>query len=309
VSQRLTDWELLILDNGSTDGSAEWLRQWAQQDERIDLALVERNTGYSRAHNRAILAARGEAVLLLNQDVVLDGAFLEAAMRGLQANSRVGSVQGRIGRLGRSGERLTMLDTTGLLMGRDRRVVSRDQSRQTVSVDRPGGAVWGADGPIPLYRQVALERARLPRHGGGWEVLDEDFFAQKEDADLAWRLRRLGWTCHYEPSALAWHARTGGDSGTGSLAEGVRANMANPLSMRILAWRNQRLMQLKNEELGALLRDSPWILRRELAQFAYMLLVDQRRLRAIPALLRCVPSVLRKRRALSRSIRRRPEAT
>ena len=66
VSQRLTDWELLILDNGSTDGSAEWLRQQAQQDERIDLVLVERNTGYSPAHNRAILAARGEAVLLLN---------------------------------------------------------------------------------------------------------------------------------------------------------------------------------------------------------------------------------------------------
>ncbi len=230
AEQGLTDWELLIIDNASTDGSGEWLEGRTGEDTRMRLTRSGRNTGYAKAHNRSIRVARGEAILLLNQDVVLDPEFLDAAVAALDADPVIGSVQGRLYRLGPSGERSSSLDTTGLVMHRDRRVVSRDQLRPGGGDGRPAGDVWGADGPAPVYRRAALESARLPRRGGGPEVLDEDFFAQKEDADLAWRLRRLGWTCRYEPAALAWHARTGGDSGGQGLTAGIRANMANPSS-------------------------------------------------------------------------------
>ena len=309
-AQTLADWELRITDNGSLDGTAAWLREQVASDERMRLIELPHNSGYAQPHNRAISEARGFAVLLLNQDVVLDPGFLAAAVAALEADPRVGSVQARLLRLGAAGERLDTVDTTGLLLRRDRRVVSRDQLRRGADVRRPAGEVWGVDGPAPVFRRAALRGARLPRRGGGWEVLDEDFFAQKEDVDLAWRLRRLGWVCRYEPAALGWHARSGGDTSVAAgLAAGLRANLANPREARIRAWRNQRLTQCKNDEWPLVLRDLPWIARRELGQLALMLLADPWRLRAIPGFLRRWPMALRKRRALARAVAQRRDAT
>ena len=86
------------------------------------------------------------------------------------------------------GTRTSRLDTTGLRILRDRRVVSRGQEEiDTGQYDEPG-YVFGADGPCPVYRRVALEDVRGPLPEGRWEYLDEDFFMYKEDGDLAWRL-------------------------------------------------------------------------------------------------------------------------
>lgn len=174
---------------------------------------------------------------------------------------------------------------------------------------RSPGPVWGADGPAPVYRREALTWAWLPRRGGGWEVLDEDFLLQKEEVDLAWRLQCLGWVCWYQPGALGWHARSGATSRRDSIADAVRANLSNPLELRILAWRNQRLTQLKNDEPDAVLRDLPWLVWREARQWLFVLAVDQRRLRAIPQLWRLLPLALEKRQALHAAISRRRRAT
>ncbi len=248
-AQTMADWELLVVDNASSDGSTAWLLAQAADDPRIRVQALATNTGYGAAHNRSIRAARADVLVLLNQDVVLDPGFLHAACDELDADLSLGAVQGWIGRLGPSGERLDVTDSTGLVIHRDRRVVSRDQLLRRPPEERLPGYVWGADGPAPVYRRRALLEVRVPRRGGGWEVLDEDFFAEKEDADLAWRLQRMGWRCRHQPALMAWHARSGGDSGADGLAAGARANMTNPAAVRIRAWRNQRLMQLKNDEL------------------------------------------------------------
>ena len=303
AAQTLDDYELLILDNGSTDGSVEWLRERAAGEPRITLVDSDVNLGYARAHNRNIDLARGDVVLLLNQDVELDPGFMAAAVKVLSKRSDVGSVQGRLLRLSPAGVRTDAFDTTGLVMYRDRRVVSRDQlSKAGDSRASTAGPVWGVDGAAPVYRRSAIETARLPRTGGGREVLDEDFFSYKEDVDLAWRLRRLGWSAWYEPDALAWHARGGGDTGATGWRDVIRANMSNPPMVRALSWRNHRLMQFKNEEPGAFFRDFPWIARRESQAWLFMLLADPRRLRAMPELLRRLPQAMRKRRALMHRI-------
>jgi GT2 family glycosyltransferase len=298
-AQTLADWELHIVDNGSSDGSAEWLAEHTQADERVSLTRLAANEGYAAAHDRGIRAARGDTVLLLNQDVELEPGFLEAVSGVFAAYPAVASVQGLILRLGTDGTLTDIVDSTGLELRRDRRVVSRDQLRLSAELERRRGPVWGVDGPAAAYRRSALLDARLPRSGGGWEVLDEDFFSYKEDADLAWRLRRLGWTARYEPAAVAWHARGGGDSGASRLAA-IEANMANEPWVRVLSWRNQRLMQLKNDDLRAVLGDLLPIARRELGQLGYMLVADRYRLRAIPRFLRLAPMAMRKRRALAR---------
>ena len=87
-----------------------------------------------------------------------------ASCRPLWASWRerpdVGSVQGRLRPLDASGARCDTLDTTGLLMQRDRRAVSRDQGGSTVRAQGRSGPVWGVDGPAPVYRRRALLDAR-----------------------------------------------------------------------------------------------------------------------------------------------------
>lgn len=308
LAQTSTGYELLVVDDASTDGSVDYLRQRLDGDERAHITVLPRNLGYVHAQNHALRKARGEAVLVLNQDVILDDRFLEHAMRTLRERPTVGALQGLVLRLQPDGARSDVVDTTGLSLRRDRRAVSRDQRRSGSAVRRPPGSVWGADGPAALYRRSALLDVRQPDLAGGWEIFDSDFGMQKEDVDLAWRLQRAGWEAWYQPEAVAWHARTGADSGGNGLAAQVRANMHNPLETRIEAWRNQRLAQLKNDEPGAVLRDLPWIARRELAMLTWMVVRDQRRLRAVAQFLRLAPRALRRRRATLRSRRLPREA-
>jgi GT2 family glycosyltransferase len=304
-AQTLDDYELIVRDNASTDGTVELLRSRLADDTRARIVESPRNLGYAAAHNLAVHAARSEFVLLLNQDVELDGGFLAAALETLDERPAVAAIQGRIRRLEPGGTRADVLDTTGLEMRRDRRFVSRSQGRLDGTVHDQAGSVFGADGPAPVYRTAALRDARLPRTGGGWEVLDEDFFMYKEDVDLAWRLRRLGWDAWYEPRAAAWHGRgAAGPPGDGLLAI-ARSNRLIPRWIKQVSWRNQRLMQLKNESLSDYLRDLPWIARREVLSLGFILVADPRRLSVVPGLIRLLPSAARKRRYLWRRIRAR----
>jgi GT2 family glycosyltransferase len=201
TAQALADFELLILDNASSDNTVDLLRAYAQSDARVTLTESTQNLGFAAAHNQHISRAAGEFVLLLNQDVVLDEDFLAHACAAFEDRPRVASVQGRIRRLGASGEKTALIDSTGLVMHRNRRAVARRQGELETGADLIAGSVWGADGPAPVYRRAALLAATMSRTGGEEEVLDEDFFMYKEDVDLAWRLRRLGWQAWYEPSA------------------------------------------------------------------------------------------------------------
>ncbi|MDP8904241.1 MAG: glycosyltransferase family 2 protein [Chloroflexota bacterium] len=297
-AQDLPDWELLVLDNASSDGSTGWLRDIVAQDRRMRLTALTSNLGFAAGHNKNIFAARGEFVLLLNQDVELDRGFLRAAVDALQGRPKVGAVQPRLRRLAAPGERTNILDSTGLLMYRDRRVVSRRQGEREHNVDLVPGPVWGADGPAPVYRQAALLSARVPKTRGRWEVLDEDFFMYKEDVDLAWRLRILGWQTWYEPTAVAWHARAAGARRARSLLDVAHASRLIPRWIKILSWRNQRLMQIKNERLEDLMPDIAWVARRELLSLAFIVLADPSRLVALRGFLWYAARAWRRRSAL-----------
>ena len=299
AEQTLAEFELLVLDNASHDGTTEWLRDRSAQDRQLDLVVANTNVGYAAGHNRNIARSRGEVVVLLNQDTELHPDYLSAVVETFQRKPTIGAVQARVSRLSGPARRVPFIDTTGLQMHRDRRVISRDQGRPEDLASRPPGSVWGVDGPVAAYRRAALDDARIPRSdGAGNEVLDEDFFMYKEDVDLAWRLRLLGWSTAFEPRAIAWHARTAsGPSGTG-WRDIARRNRATPPWIRELSWRNQRLMQLKNERLNNVLRDLPWILRREILSLAYIVLADTRRLSAVAALGRAAPTALAKRKTL-----------
>jgi GT2 family glycosyltransferase len=282
--------EILVLDNGSTDGTRERLDAAVADHPAVRLALSPTNLGYARGHNRAIAESRGEFVCLLNQDIVLDADFLRAALAAFDAPT-VGSVQGRLRWLSPDLERTNLVDSTGLEINRSRRITSRGQgSPDGPHNDRPG-LVFGVDGACPMYRRSALDDVRIDG-----EVLDEDFFMYKEDVDLAWRLLLRGWDAAYAPEAVAWHARGAGESAAKTAWQVIQHRRRIPTWVKRLSWRNHRLMQVKNEDASLVLRDLPGVIWHEVAAFAYLVVSNPANLGAVVELVRMLPAALRKRR-------------
>ena len=292
-AQEGVDVDLFAIDNGSSDGTPELLRSLTEDRPAARLELSSTNLGFAAAHNRSIVAAEAEYVCLLNQDVVLDPAYLRRATSAFQG-PRVGAVQGKVYRLNRDLPRSHAIDSAGLEIARNRRVTSRGQGHAGPSAFEDAEEVFGVDGACPVYRRAALLDARVPRDGR-WEILDEDFWMYKEDVDLAWRLVLFGWEARYEPRAVAWHARSAG----GSEARSAIAVMAHrrriPSWIKRLSWRNQGFMQLKNETGPEVLRDLPAIAVHQVAAFAYLVVSDPRNLSAIADLIAGLRPMRRKR--------------
>lgn len=290
--------ELIVVDNGGDAETERVVAEATRNGRNVRFIRSGENLGFARAHNLAFREARGTFICALNQDVILDPGYLSSVM-GAFDQPTVGSAQGRLRWLGPDLEQTDRIDSTGLTMHRTRRVVSRGQgSRDGPGNDKPD-VIFGVDGACPVYRRDALDDVRVPA-AGGFEYFDEDFFMYKEDVDLAWRLLLRGWTARYVPTAIAWHARGAGESAARTPWQILQHRRGIPARVKRLSWRNQRLMQVKNEDLAMALRDAPLLVARELAAFAYLVLSGPGNLVAAGQLARLLPAAVRKRRHIQR---------
>ncbi len=262
---------------------------------------VERgaNLGFCGGHNRLLAQAHGELVLLLNADARLEPGFLRAAVPAFD-DERVGAVQGLVLLDGPEGR---TIDTTGLVPARNRRIVARDHG-QPWTGQRDAEEVWGVDGAVALFRAAALLDAAGPER----EVLAEDFESYKEDVELAWRLRRLGWSACFEPAAGAWHLRGSKEPDGASLRGQLAARRSRSATAAVHGFANLRLTQLRHEQLADLRRDLlPW-LRREVGAWLLMAATPTRFVASVVRIGRGLRSSWRARRAFAPRIRVRDDA-
>jgi hypothetical protein len=190
--QDLAPAEVIVVDNGSSDGSLEYLR--AEHPDLQVLALGA-NTGFAYAVNRGLQTARGELVALINTDVVLDPDWLGRMAGALRDDPGAASVACKMLEL----DDPRFVYDAGDVLRRDGACDQRGRfQRDDGRWDTPG-EVFGACAGAAVYRQSAL------RAVGGF---DERYFAYLEDVDLSLRLRLAGWRCRYEP-AVARHAGEG----------------------------------------------------------------------------------------------------
>lgn len=207
--------DVVVVDNASTDDGARIA------DAHPVVTRVERsttNTGFAGGQNRAIRATRGEWVLVLNPDVVLEPDFLArlgaraAALAapgapGAPARSPrgLGTLCGKLRRmhadLGRPDPPL--LDSTGIVFRRDFRHLDRGSGEVDRGQWEREEEVFGATAAAALYRRAMIEDVSIDG-----EFFDETFFAYREDADVAWRAQLLGWSCLYVPGAVGYHVRS-----------------------------------------------------------------------------------------------------
>ena len=185
--------EVLVVDNGSQDGTLSWLAREAP-DARV--LAQGRNTGFAVAANRGLLAARTEFVALVNTDVVLARDWVEVMASRLEGEPGCASVACKMVRLGDE----TLLDDCGDVLRRDGVCEQRGHGRRDDGRWDEPGEVFGACGGAALYRRSAVRAAG---------AFDERFFSYLEDVDLALRLQLSGWRCAYEPRAIARHAGGG----------------------------------------------------------------------------------------------------
>ena len=203
-----------MLDNGSIDGSRAYIQEHASE---WLVACNPKNVGFAAGHNQLISYAfhrwEGEdlaqkAVVIVNQDMVLDPRCIDELVKSLEADERIGAVQPKVLRAFRPADEQSeplfsdAFDTTGLVLGKYWRMEDRGAgANDTGQFDEQKDLV-GPGGAFALYRASALADV-----AEGKQYFDEEFFSYREDCDLALRLVRAGHRTVFAPKAKAWHYR------------------------------------------------------------------------------------------------------
>jgi len=196
ASQQDAEFEVVLVDNGSDDGSVEMAQQEFGQHPAFPLRVVinSRNLGFCAANNQGIALARGAFVALLNNDAEARPGWLAALRSAFDGRPEVGMAASKIlvkddpARLDKAGH---LIYPDGQNRGRGSGELDEGQ------YDRMEEVLW-PDGCAAMYRKAMLEQI------GGF---DEDFFAYGDDAELGLRARLAGWRCLYVPSAVVLHHR------------------------------------------------------------------------------------------------------
>ncbi|NTV29325.1 MAG: glycosyltransferase family 2 protein [Candidatus Omnitrophica bacterium] len=217
--QALRNMEVVVVDNGSQDGTIDLIkRQYGQ----VRLVENAENVGSCKARNQGLEFVSGEWVLTLDSDVVLEDGCLECFVACLdRVREDVGMVQPQV--FGMDGETIY---SNGIYLSAWKRFFDMNRGRQA----KAGLTVHGIIGPCSaaaFYRRSMLEQLK---ESTGY--FDERFFFLVEDVDLAWRACRRGWRTAFYPAIICRHKGNG--SGTD---KDLR---------QYLSFRNRRLMILKN---------------------------------------------------------------
>jgi GT2 family glycosyltransferase len=269
--QTFRDFETILVDNGSEDGSVEYV---GEHFPEVSVLSLGRNLGFCGANNAGYERSRGELIVLLNNDTEADPRWLEEMHRASREYPKAGSFASKMlffderKRIDNCGVGLTTAGVT-LVLGRNEQ-------------DGPAWAeprrVFGACGGAVAYRRSMLENVGF---------LDDDFFMSYEDVDLSFRANLQGYECVFIPGAIVYHC----------LGGTMKKNWAR---QAFFSQRNVEFVYLKNLPLSLMLRSLPQRLIYEFGGAAYFFKmgVGGAFLKAKVDTVRQLPVVLRKRKEI-----------
>lgn len=222
---------VIVVDNGSTDGSRELVQE---KFPKVRLISLDRNYGFCRAVNRGMEASGTTYVILLNNDTEAQTGFVKALEKAMDGDERVFSGAARMVRM----DAPSRIDDAGdyycalgwaFAAGRDKPAENYDAPRE----------IFSACGGACIYRRRILQKIGM---------LDENHFAYLEDVDLGYRARLYGFRNLYVPGAVVRHA--------GSASSGSRYNAFKTE----LTARNSVYLAYKNMPPGQMLLNLPFLL-------------------------------------------------
>ena len=232
------DYEILVLDNGSTDGTADWLRaEILPRSPRVRLIASAANLGFCGGNNRLVAEASGDAVAFLNNDTRPQRGWLKALVQALAAAPPdVAAVSGKI--IDWNGERL---DFGRGVMTFDGHAFQLDFRRPLATAKVPAE---GDELPFACGGNMLIRRASFLDAGG----FDDDYFAYLEDVDLGWRLWSGGERITFAPDAVVHHRSS------------ATSDLLGLYNRGFLFERNAYLTAYKNYEAGLWERIMPALL-------------------------------------------------
>jgi len=239
------DCQVILVDNASTDGSAEYVEQVFPQ---VLVIRNEANRGFGQGNNLGAQWAKGKYLAFLNPDTVVEPGWLEALIATLEADPQAGLATSKIllladpGRINTCGNEMHY---TGLTLCRGMGI-DRSTFSDLVEVDAVSGAAF-------VIRKDVFEAL------GGF---DEAFFLYMEDTDLSWRARLAGYKCFYVPQSIVYHDYT------------LRFGPAKTFYQE----RNRYLILLKSLRWPTLIVLLPALLLAELVTWGFVLLRERKRL-------------------------------
>lgn len=183
------DFAVVVVDNGSTDGTPEWL---SQHHSQVHLIANSENHGFAAPVNQGIRHSTSPYVAVLNNDTAPDPGWLAALLQAAESQPHVGMVASRMV----FADRPNVINSTGICVDLagiawDRRGGELDADDEPQVVE-----IFGPCGGAALYSRQMLDEIGL---------FDEAYFAYLEDVDLAWRGRARGWSCLYASQARVLH--------------------------------------------------------------------------------------------------------
>ncbi|MCJ7444968.1 MAG: glycosyltransferase family 2 protein [Methanotrichaceae archaeon] len=266
ANQTNRDFEIIVVDNASSDGSLDFLKTKVQW---VKVVSNKHNLGFAGGVNSGIEIAEGDYILTLNNDTIADERFLEYLIKPM-SDSRVGMCAPKMlfpdGRINSAG---ICLSRSGAAWGRGIFELAKDNYEVEEEV-------FGPCGGAALYRKKMI---------GEIGAFDEDFFLYMEDVDLAFRGRLAGWKCVYVPQAKVVHFHGG--------TVGFESDLSIYYGNRNMLW-----YVIKDFPWMLIVTCLPWIVGRNLGSIPYYIFARKTNiiLRSEVDAIKGIPSMFRKRR-------------
>lgn len=276
AAQTCQAYDVVILDDRSTDGSVEFLRQ---EFPEIRVIQNDRKIGYCGGANRGIQETTGEFVLIMNPDVILAPDFLARVQETMMAQPRVGIVTGKLLRFDRQ-----TIDSTGQCLRPNLTPLERGYNEPDTGQYEQPGPVFSACGAAVVYRRAMLDDIQLDG-----AVFDEAYFAYFEDLDVGWRAQIQGWQAYYTPAAVAYHYRGGGQADSRQPASWIErlpgvprvSFLRKPPFIQRHVIKNRYLTLIKNASFADIWRGLPAILAYEIMLWGYVACTHPRLIGAV----------------------------
>lgn len=280
-NQTFKDWELLIWDNGSTDGSKKIIEANVL-DLGVDVKkhFHDSNTGFSPAHTALFNLSESKYIFTLNQDTILESDVMEKLVNFLDANPKIASVSPTILRLD-NGRRTRTIDSLGLEIRKNRQAVDCDAGKDYSELaSEPGKVkpVFGVTAAAAMYVRDAV--IKVCKKG---ELFDVSYLSYQEDVDLAWKLRLGGFDSAVLTDVIVYHNRSVRDS-SGRFSDKVSSKKNQPFFVRKQSYKNHLSTMFKNEQWQNFILDFIHIFWYEGMKLVYNIIFDKGVLAAIKEL-------------------------
>lgn len=189
LKQKYPDIEIIFVDNGSTDGSVEFVRE---KFPSLTVIIHKKNLGFAQGVNSGIIASHGKYIATINNDAEADSEWISSLMHVMGSDARIGSCASKMLRF----YNREIIDSAGIVVYQNGNAFDRGAQEFDIGQYDLQQEIFGACAGAALYRRLMLDEIGL---------FDDNYFAYFEDVDLAFRMHLFGWKCIYVPDAIVYH--------------------------------------------------------------------------------------------------------